>query len=299
MADNSVMMSSLNPSLKYCCSGSVRQICKRQHGNGRFENGFGIVLRFHRAAGHDDAKNLNGLGDVLQRAFAHIFIGQVGLVADLIEQLAGNADATGVRQRFDPGGQVHTVTHDVVSVDDDVSEIDTDAIANPELLGPFGFAAVDGGLQLDRTHNGIDGAGELSQQTIAQKLDHPAVECLDLGFDDIRAVLPVARNGSCLVDFDEPAETDHIEGKNCGQSTLNPVLYHVVFHSLAIPTPQTLQQAWGTCHSAAPNASRLPVYALFLLSFSHLLILTLRFVPGHLKKPTPGVVCHLARQKKS
>ena len=51
------------------------------------------------------------------------------LVAHLLRSTARYVDAAGVRQRLDPGGDIHPVTIDVVALDDNVTDID----ANPEL----------------------------------------------------------------------------------------------------------------------------------------------------------------------
>ena len=69
----------------------------------------------------------DGARDVLHRLLAEIGEGQRQLVPDLLVGRARDADAAGLAQRLQPGGDVDAVAENVVAVDDDVADIDADA----------------------------------------------------------------------------------------------------------------------------------------------------------------------------
>src|SRR6202007_2011518 len=83
-------------------------------------------------------------------------------------------DAAGVRQRLDPGCDVHAITIDVVAVDDDVTDIDADPKLYPSIFWAARVAFLDLFLNLDRAGDGIHGAPELDQRAIAHELENPA-----------------------------------------------------------------------------------------------------------------------------
>ena len=70
--------------------------------------------------------NADGARDVLHRLLAEIGERQRQLVPDLLVGGARDADAAGLAQRFEPGGNVDAVAENVVAVDDDVADIDAD-----------------------------------------------------------------------------------------------------------------------------------------------------------------------------
>ena len=74
----------------------------------------------------------NRIGDVLQVLLAQTGKADIHLVHRVIERGAGDANTAGLGHRLQTRGDVHAVAIDVVSLDDDVAEIDADA--KPDLL---------------------------------------------------------------------------------------------------------------------------------------------------------------------
>ena len=75
----------------------------------------------HRGAA--DREDFDRLRDVLEMLRAELPEFERELAVDLIVGLAGNADATGFRQRFQARGDVDPVAVDVLFVDDDVADV--------------------------------------------------------------------------------------------------------------------------------------------------------------------------------
>ena len=87
----------------------------------------------------NDAEYLDRVRDILDGLLPARLDFDRDLVAHLLRSAARCVDATGVRQRVDPGGDIHPVAIDVVALDDDVTDIN----ANPELYPTvFGAARI-------------------------------------------------------------------------------------------------------------------------------------------------------------
>ena len=74
-------------------------------------------------------------GDVLHPLAAHVAEGLADAIADRLMHDVGYADAAGLRQTLQTRGDVHAVAEHVAFVEDDVAEIDPDAIDDPAVLG--------------------------------------------------------------------------------------------------------------------------------------------------------------------
>ena|SRR6516162_7847501 len=102
---------------------------------------------------------------------------EIELVPDVVIDRLRDADGTGLRERFEPGSDVHAVAKDVVAVDDHVAEIDAD----PQLETAFGrYRVVDSArrpLHLDSTVQRIYDAGKIRQQAVAGGTDDPPAMC--------------------------------------------------------------------------------------------------------------------------
>ena len=72
---------------------------------------------------------------------AHRLEAEVELVLDLVVDVAGDADAAGLGEAFEAGGDVDAVAEDVVGLDDDVADIDADAEADAPVLGLIRLAS--------------------------------------------------------------------------------------------------------------------------------------------------------------
>jgi len=65
--------------------------------------------------------------DILESALTKIGEAYRYLVLHLLARRSGNADAAGLRQRFQPSGDVHAIAVNVIAFDDDVADIDADS----------------------------------------------------------------------------------------------------------------------------------------------------------------------------
>src|SRR4029077_9587485 len=103
---------------------------------------------------------------------AHFREGIGKLVADLVTNRAGNANAAGLRQCLQPCSDVDAVTIDVVAIDNDVAEIDADPKCDAFGLRRLGIAVDHSSLDLDRTADRVDDAREFRQHTVAGGFDN-------------------------------------------------------------------------------------------------------------------------------
>ena len=83
-----------------------------------------------------DAVGAQRAGDVLQILLAHIHDGDFELAADLFVGGGREADAAGLRDAFQTRSDVDAVAEDVVTVGEDVTDIDADAELQPPIERP-------------------------------------------------------------------------------------------------------------------------------------------------------------------
>src|SRR5215813_15280438 len=90
----------------------------------------------------------------------------------LVKDHSGNANASGIGQFFEPRRDVHTVAIDVISVDDDIADIDSDSKHDRLVVGNLQVALCNTALNGDRAFHGVDRAGELDQGAVAHEFHH-------------------------------------------------------------------------------------------------------------------------------
>ena len=120
---------------------------------------------------------------------AEIIEGDIHLAQSVRMHPAGNADATGLGQSFEPRDEVDPIAENVAVLDDDVALVDAKAKLDP----PFGWYARvpvrHRPLHIDGIAHGIDDARKLGQETVAGGLDDTTT-----GLGDLRvAELPPDR----------------------------------------------------------------------------------------------------------
>jgi len=150
-----------------------------------------------------------------------MFDGEIELVLHLIENIARHTDATGLSQGLEPRSHVHPVPVDVVVLNDDVANVDADAIGEPLFFGDVGVTLTDGMLDFDSTLDRLDSTRELGQNAIAHQLDDAPFTFSDLRFDQLFAM--GLERGQCarLILPNEAAETNHISGQDRGEAALH------------------------------------------------------------------------------
>ena len=110
--------------------------------------------------------------DILEFLLAHVR--EAEIVADLLAHHRRDADAVDRGQRFQPGRDIDAVTGNVVAVDDDIADIDSDP--EPDTVGRdlSLLEFHDGALNIETALHGGDGAAELGQEPVAGGADDPA-----------------------------------------------------------------------------------------------------------------------------
>jgi hypothetical protein len=97
----------------------------------------------------------HGAVDVLERPLTEIVKGELGLAPYLLEGIGSKIDATRLALILDPCSHVDAVTENVISVDDDVADVDAHTELDPLFLRYRGVAFDHGTLDLNGTpHRG-------------------------------------------------------------------------------------------------------------------------------------------------
>lgn len=81
----------------------------------------------------------------------------------------------------------------VVAVEDDVAQMNADAVAEPLLPVPLGLPRGDLRLHRECAAYGFDHAGKGEQGAVAHKLDHPAVIGRDDGANQVAPIVSRSR----------------------------------------------------------------------------------------------------------
>src|SRR5580698_441109 len=150
-------------------------------------------------------------GDVLQRLLAEVDKGLLELVAHLTPGVLGEADAAGLGETFEPGGDVDPVAHKVtVRFLDHVAQVNSDAKLDA-LIGRDARIALDHAvLDRDGAAHGVDYAAKLDDDSVAGALDDPPAMRSNGGIHQIAVQLPQPRERSLLVGAHKSAVADSI-----------------------------------------------------------------------------------------
>jgi hypothetical protein len=108
----------------------------------------------------------------------------------LIVGLTRNANAAAVSNSFEAGGNIDAIAVEIISFDDDVAEMHTNAERHLPLALRAGVARSHGALNLSRTADAFDDAGELDEQAVPNQLHGTAAVLCDRWVNDFGAVFP-------------------------------------------------------------------------------------------------------------
>ena len=86
-----------------------------------------------------------------------------------------DADAAGLGQAFEPGGDVYAIAEDVAVLDHDVTHVDTNAEVDAPVIGYRSVTLDHSRLHIGRTTQGIHHAAKLDEQPITRRLNEPAI----------------------------------------------------------------------------------------------------------------------------
>ena len=177
--------------------------------------------RLATEAGSSRASHSDRLGDVFDRLLAQILEIQIDLALDLCVHGPGDADAAGLRQGFQPRGDVHAVAVDVVAIDDYVAQVDADAKDYGAIFGLVLIFRRHGTLDVDRALDSVNHAGELDQRAIAHQLNDASVVLCNLGINDVVAGGLEIGKGSGLILAHESAVADNVGCEDRGEPTFH------------------------------------------------------------------------------
>lgn len=117
--------------------------------------------------------------------------------------------------RLQPRGDVHTITIEIVAIDDQVAEVQAESEHNGCLLGFVPVGLDHSLLELDCRPKGVHCTGKLGQSAVSGQLDQPAAVARQCRLEPLLAVLPQARQGAALVPPHQSGIADHIGRNDC------------------------------------------------------------------------------------
>src|SRR5262249_39964183 len=143
------------------------------------------------------------------------------LALHLTENRLGHEDAAWLGQGLDPGCNIDAIAIEIIALDHDIAEIDSDAKHDPAILREIRVCGRHCFLKLERTFHGMDGAGELDNRAIADEFHDPAAIALNDRLQDLAPPRLEDAERAGLVAFHQPAVANYISGKNCGKPSLH------------------------------------------------------------------------------
>ena len=164
--------------------------------------------------------------EVLDGLLAEILERHGERVADMLVNVARDANPAGLRQCLHAGRDVDTVAVEIAALDHDVTEADADAKRDPLSLRDIGVAGGHGRLDLDRARNGVDHAGELDQRTVAGRLERAAAMLERRRLEDVATHRLEPRQGPLLVGLHQPGIADDVRREDGDETALHTVLAH-------------------------------------------------------------------------
>src|SRR5262245_55424474 len=135
--------------------------------------------------------------------------------------------ATRFGQCLKTHGDYDAIAIQIAPLDHHIAEIDADAQYDALLLQHPLVCRRHPLLELDRTGDRIDRAGELDQYPVTHHLDDAAVMIGDHWLQDTFAPLFQCSESSRLVLLDEAAVADHVGGQDGGQAALGAFFGHM------------------------------------------------------------------------
>ena len=121
--------------------------------------------------------------DVFYLLQPNIFKFDLHAIPDLFMHRLRDAKPVRLRQAFEPGSDIDTITMDVISGHDYVTEVYANTQPEPEILGHLRFAHGDSGLNGDGTMYGLYDTAEFCQKPITHQFDSTTIPLFDFRAD--------------------------------------------------------------------------------------------------------------------
>jgi hypothetical protein len=155
--------------------------------------------------------------------FPKVVEDDIKLSNHLFEDAYGRQDAAWICERLEARGDVHSIAKDVVTLDDDIAEINAGAILDAAFLRKAGFRLRDRALNAHCAVECINHTGKLHQQGITGRLDDAASTFSQNGINLLLTMSLLARDRSSFVGFHMPRIADHVDGQNGCQPAFDSV----------------------------------------------------------------------------
>ena len=133
---------------------------------------------------------------------------------------------------FEARRDIDAVAEDVVLVDDDIAEVDADAIEQGARSRHVAIAPLHALLEIDGATQRLGDALEFDQQAVAGRLDDAPLAPRDRRIDEFEpyGLEPGKRPG--FVRFHEAAETDHVGRDDRRKPAIGFMRFHPAFDSV-------------------------------------------------------------------
>src|SRR5690349_19811627 len=125
------------------------------------------------------SSDLDRVRDVPHRYLAEGGPLQVELVGDAVMREPGEADAAGVGQALEAGGDVDGVTVDAIGVHQNVAEVHADPKFETAPLRKLTVALAQAPLDLDGAPHRVHSTSEFGEHVVAGAIDDPTVKLGD------------------------------------------------------------------------------------------------------------------------
>jgi len=135
-----------------------------------------------------DAMNTDWPSNVFDGLFTQIVEVKTKFILDLIVYYTRNHDAAGLSQRFQPRCYVDAIAKNVTTINDDVTDIDTNTELDAFLSGDIGIALNHAALDVDGAAHCVDYTSMLDKHAIARGLDNTTAVFGDLRINEFFAV---------------------------------------------------------------------------------------------------------------
>nr|WP_233421979.1 hypothetical protein [Ruegeria profundi] len=156
---------------------------------------------------------MNGFGDILDLSHPQIFDGEIELGMDLFENASRHVNAIRDSQAFNACGDIYTIPVNVILIDDNVANIETDPVSHLRILRQVRISDAYIVLHVQRTPNGLNCTCKLKKQAVAHQFDDAPMSRSDNWFKKLLAMGfdPCKRAG--FVISNKTAIANHIGGK--------------------------------------------------------------------------------------
>src|ERR671934_43463 len=133
-----------------------------------------------------------------------------------------DADPTWLRQSLQTRSDIDAVAVNILVVDDDVTDVETDAKLDTPFRRDLDVALGDLPLDVDRAAYRIDDAGKLDQDAIARGLDDAPAMLRDFWIDDRASVAFEGRQRAFFIQTHQPGIACDIPRENGREPALDP-----------------------------------------------------------------------------